>query len=43
MKKYFNLSRYKELVNFEASAKNSYSILDEKNLELLTYQASVIR
>ncbi len=43
MKKYFNLSRHKELVNFEASDNNWYSILDEKNLELLTYRGSVIQ
>ena len=40
-KNYFNFPRYKELVKFEASDKNLYSLLDEKNLELLTYRASV--
>lgn len=37
--KYFNLSAYKKLLKFEDSGKNS--LLDKKNLELLTYRASV--
>ena len=41
MKKNFNLSRYKELLKFEGSEKNSF--FNENNLELLSYQASVIR
>ena len=39
MTKYFNLVRYKELLQLEESG--NYSLLDENDLELLTYQASI--
>jgi len=43
MKKSFNLSGYRELLKFKASFENFYSILDEKNRQLLRYEASVIQ
>ena len=39
MKKHFNLSRYKELLQLKESGKDS--LFDETFLELLTYQASI--
>lgn len=42
MNKYFDLASYKELLKFEASYENSYSFFDEKKLQLLSYEVSVI-
>jgi hypothetical protein len=39
MTKYFNLVRYKELLQLEESGK--HSVFDKTLLELLTYQASI--
>ena len=41
MNKYFNLSRYRELVNLQEN--NNYSLLDKIFLEFLDYRASIER
>ena len=39
MKKHFNLSRYKELLQLEESGKDS--LLDKTSVELLSYKANI--